>query len=96
MNYRPGVGTIMPATAGTPVSCRLQKATHPRQPPPLDIQKRTQTDLLNRINKSFLRPCQAENQAPALPLSSIYAFLGRLRSRCPLEFLLPLLDTTSR
>jgi len=69
MDYRPGVGTITPATAGTAGICRSQKATHPRQPPPLDIQKRTQSHLLNRINTAFPRLCQVENQFnfPELP-----------------------------
>src|SRR5271167_705485 len=62
MDYRPGVGTITPATAGTPGICRSQKATHPREPPPLDVQKRTQSHLLNRINTAFARPCQVENR----------------------------------
>ena len=61
MDYRPGVGTITPTTAGTPGICRLQKATHRRQPPPLDVQKRTQSHLLNRINTALPRPCQVEN-----------------------------------
>src|SRR5271165_2276794 len=62
MDYRSGVGTITPATAGTPGICRSQKATHPRKPPPLDFQKHAQSHLLNRINKAYPRPCQAENQ----------------------------------
>src|ERR1700726_3260998 len=89
MNYRPGVGTITPATAGTPDTCRSQKATHPRQPPPLDVQKRTQCHLLNRINMAFPRPCQAENQA-AVPchsrfenLLAVYVHAPRLNSFFP-------------
>src|SRR5580658_7029578 len=81
MNYRPGVGTLAPATAGTTGNCRLQKATHWRQPPPLDVGKRTQSDLLNRINKVSPRPCQAQKTAfvlrPPFP---------RLRPRSLLEF----------
>jgi len=65
MDYRSGVGTITPATAGTPNICRSQKATHRRKPPPLDIQKRTQSHLLNRINTAFPRLCQVENRVAA-------------------------------
>src|SRR5208282_1465093 len=79
LDYRPGVGTITPATAGTPGICHSQKATHPRQPPPLDIQKRTQSHLLNRINKALLCLCQAENRLVGLsqlshppPFSPVY------------------------
>src|SRR5208282_188305 len=65
LDYRPGVGTITPATAGTPGICHSQKATHRRKPPPLDIQKRTQSHLLNRINTAFPRLCQVENRVAA-------------------------------
>ena len=99
MDYRPGVGTITPATAGTPGNCRLQKATHRRQPPPLDVQKRTQSRLLNRINTAFPRPCQVENrgnfaQVPELPRLSLPVYVHVRRS--PLEFFSSLPDTTER
>lgn len=72
MEYRPDVGTITPATAGTPGICRSQKATHRRNPHHSTIGKRIQSDLLNRINKAYPRPCQAENRAVGPHRASLY------------------------